>query len=281
MTISIIIPAYNEASIIEGTLNSLLADKELVDCEIIVVCNGCSDNSFDVLLAYSKFNAECLIEKNIKLIALDEKKSSKTHALNVGIATSTFTTKVLLDADIKVTGLCINTLVAELNRLGLKALSPRVQFDTSKSDYLVKRYYQVEQNSKYNKTLRLSNVIALSDEGSVSLGQFPEVIADDEYLRRQFSFEDYGVLPSESFVFYAPEDLSNLVNVLSRVERGNMQLNQLGIVAKEHTRGQLLSVKFIDRVVFISVKLIAKALAYFQYNFGDKTKWQRDLSTRK
>lgn len=280
MTISIIIPAYNEASLLVGTLNHILEDDVLLNCEIIVVCNGCSDNSAEIINSFAANNSETLDRKSIDLKLLNENKPSKTNALNVGISASIFNIKVLLDADIKVSGHCIKALVDALDTKGLMAMSPRVIFDTARSSNLVKKYYKVEQHSKYNQELRLSNVIALSEQGIILLGQFPDVIADDEYLRRQFNNKQYSVLSSESFIFEAPKDLKNLINVLSRVERGNLQLNQLGVCAKEATRGKMQNNHFIDKVVFSSVKLVAKVLARFQYYFGDKTKWQRDLSTR-
>lgn len=44
--ISIVVPAYNEEDCIESTVSDL--SKEFPDAEIIVVCNGCTDSTFDV-----------------------------------------------------------------------------------------------------------------------------------------------------------------------------------------------------------------------------------------
>jgi len=42
--VSIIIPAYNEEKYIEKTLKSILM-QDCKDKEIIVICNGCKDNT--------------------------------------------------------------------------------------------------------------------------------------------------------------------------------------------------------------------------------------------
>jgi len=45
--LSIIIPARNEASVIENTLRSLLASKLDRPMQVIVVANGCTDDTAD------------------------------------------------------------------------------------------------------------------------------------------------------------------------------------------------------------------------------------------
>ncbi len=280
MNISLIIPAYNEANLLTRTIDYVLGDNELQNCEIIVVCNGCKDNSIEVLTRYQKDNQNVLNSKSIVLKVIDEQKPSKTHALNIGMKDAAAENVVLLDADILVSGACIQELVKVLKEKALLALSPAIEFDTGDSSSAVKRYFNVSENSKYNKELRLSNVIALSAIGRQAVGDFPEVIADDEYLRRQLKFNEYAVLRTHSYAFKTPKDMFNLISVLSRVERGNMQLNKIGVHAKENTTGTQESTSFLDRSIFVVVKLIAKTLAWLQYHFGNNSKWQRDESTR-
>ena len=43
--ISIVIPAHNEGSVIERLLESLTADAGTHEFDIIVVCNGCTDDT--------------------------------------------------------------------------------------------------------------------------------------------------------------------------------------------------------------------------------------------
>lgn len=187
---------------------------------------------------------------------------------------------VLLDADILVTGQCVMSLFEQLELRKLKAVSPRVAFDTAKSSKWVSHYYQVEQRSHYNQTLRLSNVIALSAQAVKELNQFPDVIADDEYLRRSFSNTDYAILSEFSFSFIAPRNIYSLITVLARVERGNIQLDQMGHFSAGVTSGNRAPQKLVARLIFITTKLCAKVLARVEYHFGRRNKWHRDLSNR-
>lgn len=54
MTISVVIPAYNEEKYIAGCIESVLAHAPRNLLEIIVVCNACSDRTADVALRYPK-----------------------------------------------------------------------------------------------------------------------------------------------------------------------------------------------------------------------------------
>ena len=74
LSVSIIIPAHNEAAAIEGTLGALLPEFTQGKNEIIVVCNACSDNTAEIVSSHRD------------VILLLTEKASKTHALNLGDA---------------------------------------------------------------------------------------------------------------------------------------------------------------------------------------------------
>ncbi len=89
--VSVIIPAYNEAEIVEKSLAAISAsDYPLF--EIIVVNDGSSDNSVEVLEACRK--------KYPKLRVLNNKKNvGKAMAQNEGIKIASYDYVVILDAD--------------------------------------------------------------------------------------------------------------------------------------------------------------------------------------
>lgn len=92
--ISVIIPAYNEEKYIEATLRSVKSQN--ISHEIIVVCNGCTDNTAKVSKPFAD-----------RVIVLKERGVS--HARNVGASVASFDTLVFLDAD---TRLSKNVLVS-------------------------------------------------------------------------------------------------------------------------------------------------------------------------
>src|SRR5215207_1855104 len=85
--ISIIIPAYNRADLLPKTLDSALAQTRLPD-EIIVVDDGSTDSTADVLAGYSA-----------PVIVLRQPNWGRSAARNAGMAHSTGDLLMLLDSD--------------------------------------------------------------------------------------------------------------------------------------------------------------------------------------
>jgi len=279
--LSIIIPAYNEERLINITLKYLLKDNNLKDCEIIIVCNGCVDNTFTVVSKYVESQFNLSITRNIIFTVLDTPIRSKTNALNIGINSAKSGNIIFIDADIHITGTDVNTLISNLSDENPLSVSPKIQFDFNESSFFVRVFYKVSSQSFYNQYYRLSNVIALSAEGRKRLGVLPEVIADDEYIRRQFLVEEYKIIKNIHFEFKCPKNLKNLLQVLTRVERGNLQLNSLGYYDKNKAKIS----GFPKRVwlffpAFILIKVIAKIRAQWQFKKGMVKQWERDESNR-
>src|SRR4051812_16230142 len=88
--LSIIIPAHNEAAVVARTLNSILANKLDRPLQIIVVANGCTDETAEVV---RRFN------DTVELV--ETPVGSKTHALNLGDRVAKYDLRAYLDADIE------------------------------------------------------------------------------------------------------------------------------------------------------------------------------------
>lgn len=58
--ISIIVPAHNEENVISATLDVLVPGVDIGALEIIVVCNGCTDETVTIVKAYG--DRVCCIE---------------------------------------------------------------------------------------------------------------------------------------------------------------------------------------------------------------------------
>ena len=84
---SVIIAAYNEAAVIGRNLDRLLAGAAPGELEVIVVANGCVDETVAVASA-----------RDVRV--LDLPAPGKAAALNAGDAVATSTPRVYLDADI-------------------------------------------------------------------------------------------------------------------------------------------------------------------------------------
>lgn len=87
--VSVIIPCYNAAPYIEETINSVL-DQSYEHVEIIVVNDGSTDNSLELIKKYTI---------NAKLICIDKKNGGVSSARNEGLKRACGKYIALLDAD--------------------------------------------------------------------------------------------------------------------------------------------------------------------------------------
>jgi cellulose synthase/poly-beta-1,6-N-acetylglucosamine synthase-like glycosyltransferase len=94
-SVSVIVPARNEAEVLERTLNSLLAQDYAGDWEIVVVDDRSTDNTPIIL------SQMMLRESRIKVVTVIERNppSPKKNALAAGITASTSEIIVTTDAD--------------------------------------------------------------------------------------------------------------------------------------------------------------------------------------
>lgn len=106
--VSIIIPAHNEGKYIKETLDALGNENE-----VIVVCNGCTDNTFEIASKY-----------NCKVFNLQEKGVSK--ARNFGAKQATNDRLIFLDADIVVAKDTIDKIKGSEFDIGVTKVKPDV-----------------------------------------------------------------------------------------------------------------------------------------------------------
>lgn len=91
--ISIIIPAYNSEKTVLRSINNLL-NQDIINCELIIVNDGSTDNTKDVIL--NLIENECQ-DNNIKLI--NQQNRGLGAPRNTGITNSTANYITFLDAD--------------------------------------------------------------------------------------------------------------------------------------------------------------------------------------
>lgn len=90
MLLSIIIPCYNSAKFISSTLDMLIA-QGLDDCEIIVVNDGSTDATSEIVHSYS--------QKNERIKIIDKINEGVSVARNTGMEHSTGKYIIFLDSD--------------------------------------------------------------------------------------------------------------------------------------------------------------------------------------
>lgn len=281
LSLSLIIPAHNELECIGSLLAELSRLFELIiNVEIIVVCNGCSDNS--AAFIQDQYPNVCVVETSV---------ASKVHALNLGDDKANYFPRVYLDADIYIRAEELVALGIELNASSQMAASPRIRFNTDNASFIVKQYYKAAYWSDYNQFDLLSNVIALSKQGHTRLGKFPQVMADDEYLRCLFTKSEKLLSKVSTYTFYTPKNLGGLLKILSRARLGNLKLKAALSESKatrtEGSKGkgnQYLRMFKQAGLLSFGVFLFSKGISYIRSTYQyrrDINVWERDDSSRK
>jgi glycosyltransferase involved in cell wall biosynthesis len=276
---TVIVPAHNEAGVIESCLQSIVG-QEGVD-HIIVACNGCTDNTVDIVQ-----------QKYPSAICLDIKKPSKVNALNeaeikakeIGVKYPIF----YIDADTQLSENCIQHIIQALDKSHILLAAPTPMIDTSKSSWLVKQYYQIWVNLPYIK----EGVIAtcsyiITEQGRQRFKKFPSIINDDGYVRCHFKNNEIANISGTEIYIQAPRDIFSLIKIKTRARLGNMELShteQCPIKEAKHygnvMMSRLFSRHFISAAFYIVIALIIRVRSRLQLKQLQNYKWEKDLSSR-
>ena len=99
MAVSVIIPAYNEESVIENTLKSIPENTQK-----IVICNACTDKTAEIARKYAE--------------VIELPKKGVSYARNVGAKMAKHDKLVFLDADIKLDNKTIPSIIKTNANIG-------------------------------------------------------------------------------------------------------------------------------------------------------------------
>lgn len=277
--ISVIIPAHNESAVIRRTLESAQTALRHEPGEIIVVCNGCTDDT--AAICRQHFPA-------VKVIELEE--GSKIRALNAGDRAATGFPRFFLDADILVSETAFRDVANVLREGQVHAAAPRMVVQNAASSWCVRAFYRIWNETPYHQQGHIgSGLFAVSEAGRARFGEFPNLIADDEYVRRLFKPSERQIVESCTFSIDAPRNLRSLVKVKTRSRLGNYQLvkrfpalqtndgsSNVGLMRKVVSKPALWS-KF---PIYLGVVLLTKWRARRQFLQGNFGLWERDETSR-
>lgn len=215
--ISVIIPAHNESSVIARTLRAITDGVPAGELDVIVVCNGCSD---DTALVARRFHPLVRV--------IETEIASKTHALNLGDEAARCFPRVYADADVVITVEAIRILARRLERSDLLVVAPTPRFDLAGCSWPVRACYHVRSLlPSAREGIGGSGVYALSEAGRRRFREFPAVTADDGYVRIQFQLEERETLRSVSSTVFPPRTIKDLIAQKTRAHYGSFQLASL------------------------------------------------------
>ena len=279
---TIIIAAYNESSVIRHTLQSLLKNQPINNFQILVICNGCSDNTEHII--QNEFNT---------VLCHTIPQASKSLAIRYAESLNPGFPRLYLDADIALRSTDATSLIqyAE-NQPDAALIIPSSLVDTQHCDALVKRFYRAWYNTPFVRQLGFGAGTYLLNQAARSRFHiWPELIADDGFIRSQFLSQEIHVLKQHQVRVKAPKNTNTLIKVKARSKLGNIELREYlsstpltkltvkkTLKRKTHSPNTLRS-STLDALVYFAVNVCALILAKWQYFTGSRS-WSRDNSNR-
>src|SRR5262245_54962863 len=127
---SVVIPAHNEATVIGRLLSALPSKTAAGDIQVVVACNGCTDNTADVARGYGA-------------TVVEGKHPSKIAALNAADEVAVAYPRLYIDADVLVTGKTVTDLIEALSDGDLLCAAPPSKMDLEGRAWPIRAYFRV------------------------------------------------------------------------------------------------------------------------------------------
>ena len=279
--VSIVVPAYNEGQTIERCLSAMLDGAEPGEFEVIVVPNGCSD---DTAARARKFE-----KRGVKVI--ETPVGSKSNALNLGDQAATRFPRFYVDADIVLTPAAIRDVAEMLaDDSDLVVAAPRPVVDYADRGLLVRSYYIVWTSLPYfTEGMVGSGVYAFSRKGRARFDRFPDIIADDEFARLQAAPHERACSERSSFTITPPTSLRAILHINTRVRAGNYELRaKFPELAANANTNPARTIRVIARTprlwphapLYLGLQFLAKLRAHRKLRQREEKIWERDESSR-
>jgi glycosyltransferase involved in cell wall biosynthesis len=257
-------------------LAALVSDGLPKQIEVIVVCNGCTDNTVERARSFP----------GIQIFEIAE--ASKPAALAEGDRQASHAARAYVDADVVLEQRSLIQLVAAL-RNGPLAVAPERRLDRRNVSIWVGWYYDVwECLPQVRSGLFGRGVVVLSPQGRERITALPQMMSDDLLISEAFPPSQRQVVAESEVVIRLPRTMGDLMRRRIRVNTGNAQMDIHGLrsaEARTSVRGLLIvaarSPAILPKLfVFGGVTAAAKLRARRQIGSGDFSTWLRDESSR-
>jgi glycosyltransferase involved in cell wall biosynthesis len=271
MTFSVVVPVFNELSVLQLSVPALLLELESHDVELVYVCNGCVDGS-------AKYLRETLAGRGL---VVDLAEASKTEALNRGDAVATSFPRFYLDADVVVSVGVFEQLLSVLKSGRFDLVSPHVLFDKSLSSKLAAMIMGVWESLPHGQLDGFHHLLGLSRRGRQLWGRFPRITGDDAFITSHIPTERRKVVTEAVVSTWAPRTYWSWVKVRARWARGHRELREMGIREPQTPSQGKALLRLLGRVSsWPGVLLYLSARSFgLIYNFATRRSrvgWYRD-----
>jgi glycosyltransferase involved in cell wall biosynthesis len=279
---TVIVPAHNEEAVLVRCLDVLLAAADAGEFDVVVVSNGSSDRTVALAREYARRSAH-----SVDVVDLPER--SKIAALRAGTRLATAPVRVVVDADVSLDTGSLRELVERLRAAGSepRAGCPRLVVDTTASSWPVRAYFRTWTALPYVRQGMVgSGVFAINQAGADRLGTFPDVLNDDEWVRRSFAPHE-RIITNGTFTMIAPRTVRALVRRTARTVVGNRELTRQDPVSANGNSPRALAEAVRQRrvgvphaVTYLMIAVMARGLASWRTWSGHGGKWATDHTSR-
>ncbi|TRW95783.1 glycosyltransferase family 2 protein [Paracoccus sp. M683] len=258
---SIIIPASNEAGYIGRCLISVLDQDYPGPVQIIVVANGCKDDTADRAARLS----DRFAQRGWHLLVLERAEGSKIGALNLGDEHAAHGHRLYLDADITMDPDMLGALSVALADDRPLYAGGRLVVAPSRSA-VTRAYGRFWSRLPFMTTnVTGAGLFAVNPAGRGRWDQFPQVISDDTYVRLHFA-ESERLLANSGYLWPMANGFGRLVRVRRRQDLGVREIARIypDLLRNEGStrpgRLQLLGLALRDPIGFLTYAAVALAV---------------------
>jgi glycosyltransferase involved in cell wall biosynthesis len=280
VAMSLVVPAHDEAGLVGSMLSRIVDGDPAEQIEIVVVANGCSDTTAAVARAAAP---------RAKVVEIAT--GSKPAALNEGDEHATTYPRAYVDADVSITA---STLLALARRLdgdpARGVAAPTMIVDSRGSSRWIRSFYRVWEHTSFRRLGHVgSGVYMLSRAGRERFARFPDVVADDRFVQVQFAPDERLTAHDLTFTVAAPKTLRAHVRRATRIQAGNRELEQFGLVRFPDDLGSSTTALvgrvlrrpglWLDFPVYVVGYAVARAAGAWRLRTATVT-WGADRTTR-
>lgn len=269
--LTVIIPAHNEEGYIGRCLTSVLTQTVTPDLtgglQVIVAVNGTTDGTVSEA---EKFEVQAKAA-GWELRVLNIAEGGKPIALNEGDRVAgpmmDGDSRIYLDADIVMEAEIFAQIHAALAK-PMPAYASGQMIVTDADSWVTRKFIHLWRRVPFMASSGATGagLFAVNAAGRARWGAFPSIIADDSFVRLQFTPEERTAVAA-SFYWPPVEGFSALVKVRRRQDAGDAQIAELfpelvanegkaSVTPKDHLKLFLGSP--LSYVVYVTVKLAVK-----------------------
>lgn len=245
--------------------------------EIVVVANGCTDDTAEVAARYS----------DVRVVSTPV--PNKHHALRLGDENAAGFPRLYVDADVELRTADVRALTEALEEPGVHAAAPARYTPLDGCPWTVRWYYQIwEQLPVVREGLFGRGVIALTAEGHARIAGLPELMGDDLAASLSFAPGERRVVETARVTVHPPRTLRDLLR--RRVRSMTVTTQAANQTELPGARTSTAHLKALLREAplrngpklawFVAVTAIARARSRRAVKAGDFTTWLRDESSR-